>query len=568
MIATSAKCHFPPPYSIFKKSIFNFLRRRDKSRDKSDAKFLENQIMISLEKKNLSNNYIYARQKKSMENPLKSQESPEKKEPEGYPSVKDSILTKGNDAKDTNQSSILKLADLLEEKKDQKKQKILDFSEEINNNNNNNELLNIIEESIHEEIVKETEEQEKSRNFLPSIQNISAISHTQKQKKSKEKKNEIYELNRKENLVQNELKLLNREKKDYVKKIEKKNQIKMLMVRSEDIVKRNYQNLYEEPYKIEVIAEEDLENSLDNINYILNKKAKAPKKISEGPHLYIFPHVATSQTFKPIGQKTNFVINQSIVTQSNNANLSGFVNVNLSGITNNNGFNNQIGNNQIVYNESPITVVSNQFDSGNNRVLKSGISNIVDISINRENITGNITPQNKKNTGSDNNSNDNFAKNDLLNISKMSAQMNNSKFSKIESNNPNTTNMTQFSRPNSEVHKNDILMNKLSCEIIEEEKSVPEENSIAETKKITKAKNNDEFQKNYNEIGSYRKNMKERVSSEHRRVQMQIEMHKKKKKKRNNFSPQQDTTTVRQEEESGGTMHIVNRENFKKVLIS
>ena len=62
--------------------------------------------------------------------------------------------------------------------------------------------------------------------------------------------------------------------------------------------------------------------------------------------------------------------------------------------------------------------------------------------------------------------------------------------------------------------------------------------------------------------------MKERVSSEHRRVQMQIEMHKKKKKKRNNFSPQQDTTTVRQEEESGGTMHIVNRENFKKVLIS
>ena len=150
----------------------------------------------------------------------------------------------------------------------------------------------------------------------------------------------------------------------------------------------------------------------------------------------------------------------------------------------------------------------------------------------------------------------------------MSAQMNNSKFSKIESNNQNITNMTQFSKPNSEDHKNDILMNKLSCEIIEEEKSVPEENSIAETKKITKVKTNDEFQKNYNEIGSYRKNMKERVSSEHRRVQMQIEMHKKKKKKRNNFSPQQDTTTVRQEEESGGTMHIVNRENFKKVLIS
>jgi len=539
------------------------------------------------------------------------------------------MITKNNEAKDTNQSSILKLADLLEDRKEVKKQKNLEVSED------NNEFLKIIEESIHEDIVKENDEmkgqileQEKSKNFLPSIQNLSAISHNQSETNPINKKKQMYELNRKENLIQNELKVLNREKKDYVKKVEKKNKIKMLMVKSDDILKRNYQNLYEDPYKIEVIDEEDLENSLDNINYILNKKPKVskPKKM-DGPHLYIFPHVATSQTYKPLNwQKTNFVVNQSIVTQSNVANQSNLIN--QSGIINQSGAsqfgsNNQFGvnknnindnNNQILINNNQIGILNqyNVINNNNNQANKSGFYRQEG-----NQYPGDNTPLNKKNGSSE--INENLIKNEEkinqnsngLNISK-TASLNNSKFSKIEPNNGNNimndynpsleehqndiamnkfneninpaiilkmsskfskiglnnnTNIMKNTKSTSEEHKNDITMNKFNCEIIEEEKSLPTEPSFHENKQMANKKSSDAFQKGYNEIGSYRKHLKDKVKSVHQKVQLQLELHKKQKKKPI-INHEEKKEMMENDEVNGGTINIVNKENFKNVLIS
>lgn len=398
-------------------------------------------------------------------------------------------MPKSNEPKDTSQSYILKLADLL----DDKKQKIANNSSNNyiiankDQNNSNNELLKIIEESIHDDINlinseenkdNLNEEHEKSKNFLPSIHNLSAIKPIDK---STNKKKPIYELNRQENNLQNELKLINREKMDHIHKIEKKYHIKMAMVKSSDIIKKNYQNLYDEPYQIEVIDEEDLENSLDNINYILNKKVKNTKKFSpNGPHIYIFPHVS----------KINYTENG---------------------------------------NESQQNSV---FDN-NNYILNSS-------KINRTNIFLNQT--NNKINNNDKNQN-------------LPAETSN------ENNNKNIEGHII------EEHKNDLISNKTNCEVIKE---LPSEQST--TKQELKQKKTEEnYEKNYNELVSYRKNIKEKVVSEHQKIRSSIDKRKKKKKKNFNLfkiekneGNLQDISRISRQNQ--GKINIIHAENYKKVL--
>ena len=386
--------------------------------------------------------------------------------------------TKINEARDTNQS-ILKLADLLDEKKEIKKAKSPDIVED----NNTDDFFKVTEESPHEELAKKpeifNEDDEKSRNFLPSIQNLSAISHNlsgiNRKNSKKTKKKPLYEINRKENLIQNELKLLNREKKDYVKQIEKKHHIKMVMIKSNDLLKRNYQNLYNDPYQIEVIDEEDLENSLDNINYFLNKK-NTPKKFTEkGPHLYIFPHVNnTASAYKTNNNKNNSQFGQksqlnNIETSMNRSNLKEFNNENL---------------------------LRNTPKSNNFEISKSPIKN------------------------------------------------------------------TKFS---SEHHKIDLLESKINCEIIKEEFEPP----FIEKPQIIR-RIDDNYQKSYNDLVSYRRNMKEQVILEHKRVKSQLDKRKKNKKKKEFFKKEiignevlEDISRITQNQ---GKINIINDENFKKVL--
>ncbi len=344
----------------------------------------------------------------------------------------------------------MKLADLLDEKKQRKNPKSPDIVIDDDFFKNN-------EESSGGEFVKKTEifneDNEKSRNFLPSIQNLSAISHNlsemNRKNSKKTKKKPLYELNRKENLLQNELKLLNREKKDYIKQIEKKHHIKMVMIKSNDLLKRNYQNLYDEPYQIEVIDEEDLENSLDNINYFLNKKNNTPNKSKEkGPHLYIFPHV-------------------------------------------NNNY--------------------RQF-------TKKNIINNNETSINRSNL--------KKN-------NENLVKNS-------ENQIKNS-------------------------HKIDLLESKMNCEIIKEEF----ESLFIEKPPIIK-RIHDNYQKSYNDLVSYRRNMKEKGILQQKRVKSQLDKRKKTKEKKMLFQKEiigneffEDISRITQNQ---GKINIINDEKFKKVL--
>lgn len=396
---------------------------------------------------------------------------------------------KKNEIRDTSHSYILKLTDLLDDKKPSKNNKKINdtsVSQLLNNieqNKDNNEFLKIIEESIHDDVkidqerdsIHETphEEHEKSRNFLPSINNISVIKPVKKTVSSnKKKKKELYELNRKENNIQNEIKLLNREKMDQIKKIERKHHIKMAMVKSSDIIKRNYQNLYDEPYQIEVIDEEDLENSLDNINYILNKKNNISKKFSpKGPHLYIFPH----------GPNITYIKNENEFQKE-----SFFSNINQN-ITTDKSFGNSILGNKT------------------NVELSRGDHNI--------------------------------SLNNQQNISQQ--------------------------------HKNDLIENKLNCEIIEEiasNSSLPARTQVKE-----KEDKEDTYKKSYNELFSYRKNLKEQVVSEHHKIKSSIESRKKKKKKKpeffkieNNNGNLQDISRISQQ--NHGKINIINPENFNKVL--
>ena len=119
----------------------------------------------------------------------------------------------------------------------------------------------------------------------------------------------------------------------------------------------------------------------------------------------------------------------------------------------------------------------------------------------------------------------------------------------------------------SEEHKNDITMNKFNCEIIEEEKSLPTEPSFHENKQMANKKSSDAFQKGYNEIGSYRKHLKDKVKSVHQKVQLQLELHKKQKKKPI-INHEEKKEMMENDEVNGGTINIVNKENFKNVLIS
>ena len=188
-----------------------------------------------MDKKNIHNDYIKAHKKKKSETQLISLDLDSIKE---FSKINNNI--NNNEVKDTNQS-ILKLNDLLDDRKEHKKAKISDDF--------HNDFLKINEESIHEEAVLNENNENivtiendiENKNFLPSIQNISAISHNDQSRlnKKQNKENKIFEINRKENIIQNELKLINREKKDYIKQIEKKNHIKMVMVRSKDLLKRN-----------------------------------------------------------------------------------------------------------------------------------------------------------------------------------------------------------------------------------------------------------------------------------------------------------------------------------------
>lgn len=393
-------------------------------------------------------------------------------------------IPKNNDPKDTSQSYILKLSDLLDDKKSKMPNNLANNSSKnpITNkdsNNSNNELLKIIEESIHDDINlinsdenkdNSHEEHEKSKNFLPSIHNLSAIKPIDK---SSNKKKPLYELNRQENNLQNELKLINREKMDHIQKIEKKHHIKMAMVKSSDIIKKNYQNLYDEPYQIEVIDEEDLENSLDNINYILNKKINNSKKFSpKGPHIYIFPHVS-----------------------------------------------------KVIYTENPNESQQNSIFGNNNDINSS--------KINRTNIFLNQT-NNKIHSNAE--------------IS-------------IENNNKNIESHIV------EEHKNDLISNKTYCEIIKE---LPSEQST--TKQELKPKNTEEnYERGYNELVSHRKNLKEKVSSEHQKIRSSIEKRKKKKKKSLNlFKIEKNDGNIqdisRISRQNQGKINIIHPENFKKVL--
>ena len=114
------------------------------------------------------------------------------------------------------------------------------------------------------------------KDGLPDIHNISEIPHLNNNNgnnnnddskisklSKKERKNSsitanndqnklplLYEINRKENLLQNELKLLNREKNSLIKAVEKKNHIKMALVKSKDLLTKDFQNIYSDPLKI------------------------------------------------------------------------------------------------------------------------------------------------------------------------------------------------------------------------------------------------------------------------------------------------------------------------------
>lgn len=588
----------------------------------------ETQINSSLEKKNLHNHLIHAYKKKKSDFEIELQNK--------------DLTIKNDEFKDTNQSSILKLADLLDDHKEKKAKSNSNNLDETNfdkrnNNTNNNEILKIIEESINEEIIKENdnidlnkdnEEQEKSKNFLPLINNISAISHDQggKQKKKKKKKlisDQIFEINRKENMLQNEIKLLNREKKDYVQKIEKKNQIKMVMVKSNDILKRNYQNLYDEPKQIEVIDEEDLENSLDNINYILKKKnTNQKKKNSEGPHLYIFPHVPVPATavYKPnFTQRSTVVVNQSQINESakiNNTNFTVLGAANESRLIN---FKNLDEKKNVLMNSSryikesakknnekiiSLNNINNDFSNDENNkkktndnfeepTIEKSILNIskVNIAPNNQNLSkglqlmdnkANLT---QKTTSFIQPTIENLNKNETnLNLLNNNSRLNENLLKNIRNNDKsNDRSLTANSRLTSQKnpedfiklktsneHKNDLRANKFNCEIINEEKSVSSEPSYYEKKLIV---NNDNYQKNYNDLVIIRKNLKEKVISEHQKIQFQIEKRKKKKKKQvnhNDFMNKaarnealDDLSRITQNQ---GKINIMNNENFKKVL--
>lgn len=242
----------------------------------------------------------------------------------------------------THQNNLLKLSQLLDEDyepfyKNPKEQK--NILKDLDKSN----IKNIFPNKINSN-TKILSNNNVEKDGFPDIHNISEIPHFNNKQvnnnnnddskisklSKKERKNSsstanndqnklplLYEINRKENLLQNELKLLNREKNSIIKAVEKKNHIKMALVKSKDLLTKDFQNIYSDPLKIglsiyyykknfskffiEVINEEDIENSLDNIDYILKKKTNNNNntntnnlKASKGPNLYVFPHVSIS----------------------------------------------------------------------------------------------------------------------------------------------------------------------------------------------------------------------------------------------------------------------------------